>query len=73
LLTIPAAVGTMISMYAIAVVSETVNDRAFVSMSEDLWCLPFLIALRVLPDNPNPWIFYVSLTTAPSFLFQVSI
>ncbi|KAJ2915153.1 hypothetical protein MD484_g5252, partial [Candolleomyces efflorescens] len=58
LLTIPAAVGTMISMYAIAVISETVNDRAFVSMAEDLWCLPFLIALRALPNNPNPWIFY---------------
>ncbi|TEB13966.1 MFS general substrate transporter [Coprinellus micaceus] len=62
LLTIPAAVGTIITMYAIAVVSETVNDRAFVSMAEDVWCLPFLIALRALPDQPNPWIFYALAT-----------
>ncbi|KAJ3521680.1 hypothetical protein NMY22_g12215 [Coprinellus aureogranulatus] len=58
LLTIPSAVGTMITMYAIAVISESVNDRAIVSMMEDVWCLPFLIALRALPDQPNPWIFY---------------
>ncbi|KAH6909505.1 hypothetical protein BKA70DRAFT_1221745 [Coprinopsis sp. MPI-PUGE-AT-0042] len=24
--------------------------------------LPFLIALRTLPDNPNPWLFYVCIT-----------
>ncbi|TFK28560.1 allantoate permease [Coprinopsis marcescibilis] len=58
LLTIPSAVGTIITMWIIAIVSETVNDRAYVAMIEDLWCLPFLIALRLLPDNPNPWIFY---------------
>ncbi|KAF6757667.1 hypothetical protein DFP72DRAFT_1044125 [Ephemerocybe angulata] len=58
LLTVPSCVGTIITMYAIAVVSESVNDRAFVSMAEDVWRLPLLIALRCLPDNPNPWIFY---------------
>ena len=47
-------------MYAIAVVSETVHDRSIVSMMEDLWILPFIIAIRALPDSPNPWTFYVS-------------
>lgn len=50
---------TIITMWIIAVISETVHDRAYVSMIEDVWCLPFLIALRLLPDNPNPWVFYV--------------
>jgi hypothetical protein len=59
-------------MYAIAVVSETVNDRAFVSMAEDVWCLPFLIALRALPDQPNPWIFYVSLSLSFVVLFELT-
>ncbi|KAJ3542646.1 hypothetical protein NMY22_g3433 [Coprinellus aureogranulatus] len=63
LLTIPSAVGTMITMYVIAVISESVNDRAIVSMMEDVWCLPFLIALRALPDQPNPWIFYLTFVT----------
>ncbi|KAJ3504079.1 hypothetical protein NLJ89_g8125 [Agrocybe chaxingu] len=58
LLTIPSTVGSMITMTIITLVSENLNDRAFVSMSEDVWLLPFLIALRTLPSNVNPWLFY---------------
>ncbi|RXW20059.1 hypothetical protein EST38_g5807 [Candolleomyces aberdarensis] len=58
LLTIPSAVATIITMWMIAIVSETIDDRSIVAMMEDLWILPFLIALRALPDNPNPWLFY---------------
>jgi hypothetical protein len=46
-------------MYILAVISETVHNRAYVAMIEDVWVLPFLIALRALPDDPNPWLFYV--------------
>ena len=59
LLIIPSAVATIITMWLIAVISEMVNDRAIVSMMEDLWILPFLIAIRALPDKPQPWLFYV--------------
>ncbi|KAF9480960.1 allantoate permease [Pholiota conissans] len=58
LLVIPSTVGGMVTMFALTLVSERLNDRSFVSMSEDVWLLPFLIALRTLPSNPNPWIFY---------------
>ncbi|KAF8201403.1 allantoate permease [Pholiota molesta] len=58
LLTIPSTVGGMISMMVLTLVSERLNDRSFVSMSEDVWLLPFLVALRTLPDNPNPWVFF---------------
>ncbi|KAF9057193.1 allantoate permease [Panaeolus papilionaceus] len=58
LLTIPSTVGGIVTMAIVTLVSENLNDRAFVSISEDFWTLPFLIALRTLPDNPNPWLFY---------------
>jgi hypothetical protein len=46
-------------MFLITLLSEAVNDRAIVSMLEDLWALPFLVALYCLPENPNPWVYYV--------------
>ncbi|KIM42177.1 hypothetical protein M413DRAFT_18580 [Hebeloma cylindrosporum] len=58
LLTIPSTLGRVFNMMALTMVSEAVNDRAFVSMSEDVWLLPFLIALRTLPNKPKPWNFY---------------
>lgn len=58
LLTIPYLVASIITMFAVTLVSETVNERSFVSMSENVWTLPFLIALRTLPSKPNPWIFF---------------
>ena len=60
LLTIPSTVIGMITMFAITLISEIVNDRSLVAMAEDLWTLPFLIAIYLLPDNPNPWVYYVS-------------
>lgn len=47
-------------MFLAALLSEVVNDRSLVSMLEDMWALPFLIVLRCLPANPNPWSYYVS-------------
>lgn len=47
-------------MFVITLISEFVNERSIVSMMEDLWTLPFLVALYALPNNPNPWIFFVS-------------
>ncbi|PPQ82595.1 hypothetical protein CVT25_007109 [Psilocybe cyanescens] len=58
LLTIPSQLGSMITMAGITLISENVNDRAWVSISEDVWALPFLIALRTLPAHTNPWKFY---------------
>ncbi|KAG6914928.1 hypothetical protein DXG01_014392 [Tephrocybe rancida] len=60
LLGIPASVLSIINMFAITLVSETVNERSFVAMTEDVWALPFLVALYTLPDKPNQWKFYVA-------------
>ncbi|KAG9311672.1 allantoate permease [Chiua virens] len=45
LLTIPSQALGIITMFAITLVSESVNERAIVAMMEDLWTLPFLVAL----------------------------
>lgn len=50
-------------MFGITLVSEVVDDRSFISMAEDLWTLPFLIAIYTLPAKPNQWLFFV----CPSF------
>ncbi|RDB15169.1 hypothetical protein Hypma_004852 [Hypsizygus marmoreus] len=58
LLTIPKTVASMITMFLITMVSESVNDRSFVAMAEDIWALPFLVALYVLPAKPNQWKYF---------------
>ncbi|KAJ3732568.1 allantoate permease [Lentinula guzmanii] len=58
LLTIPSTVAGIITMFAITMVSELLNERTFVAMNENLWILPFLIALFCLPENPNQWIYF---------------
>lgn len=63
LLAIPYQVFTIITMFIITLISETVNDRSFVSMAQDIWVLPFLVAIYCLPANPNQWI-YFGLATA---------
>ncbi|KAG1839133.1 allantoate permease [Suillus subalutaceus] len=60
LLTIPSQALGIVTMFLIALVSEFVNECSIVSMMEDLWTLPFLVALYALPSNPNPWIFFAS-------------
>ncbi|RDB30327.1 hypothetical protein Hypma_007245 [Hypsizygus marmoreus] len=58
LLTIPSTVAGMVTMFGITMISESVNDRSFVAMAEDVWSLPFLIALYTLPANPNQWKYF---------------
>ncbi|EGO03481.1 hypothetical protein SERLA73DRAFT_165163 [Serpula lacrymans var. lacrymans S7.3] len=58
LLTIPYNVAGIVTMFAITLISETVNERTIIAMAEDLWTLPFLVALYTLPANPNQWIYF---------------
>lgn len=67
LLTIPSQALGIITMFVITIVSEFVNERSIVAMMEDLWTLPFLVALYALPNNPNPWIFFVVVTGLLSY------
>ncbi|TFK49343.1 allantoate permease [Heliocybe sulcata] len=70
LLTIPSQVMGMITMFGLTLISETVNDRSIVSMMEDLWALPCLIALYCLPENPNPWVYFAVATVLLSYPYS---
>lgn len=59
-------------MFLVTLLSEAVNDRAIVSMLEDVWALPFLIALYCLPEHPNQWVYYVRLAPLSSCVFIVT-
>ena len=59
LLTIPSTIFGFCTMFLVTLLSETVNERALVSMIEDLWGLPFLVAIYCLPENPNQWVYFV--------------
>ncbi|KAG5638010.1 hypothetical protein H0H81_002278 [Sphagnurus paluster] len=59
LLTIPSQVTGMITMFGITLLSETMNERSLVAMVEDIWALPFLVALYTLPKHPNQWKYFV--------------
>ncbi|KAG1826355.1 allantoate permease [Suillus variegatus] len=67
LLTIPSQVLGMVTMFVITLVSESVNERSIVAMMEDLWTLPFLVALYAMSSSPNPWIFFVVVTGLLSY------
>ncbi|OCB91010.1 hypothetical protein A7U60_g1757 [Sanghuangporus baumii] len=67
LLTIPSTVWSFTNTFLVSVLSEAVNDRARVSMIEDVWALPFLVALYCLPANPNQWVYYGLATALLSY------
>ncbi|KAJ7089308.1 allantoate permease [Mycena belliarum] len=58
LLTIPSTVAGVFTMFGITLLSETVDDRSYIAMAQDLWTLPFLIALYLLPALPNQWVYF---------------
>jgi hypothetical protein len=60
-------------MFIITVVSEVVNDRALVAMVEDLWALPFLVTIYLLPAHTNPWIYYGVITALLSYPYVAGL
>ncbi|KAF9226376.1 allantoate permease [Gyrodon lividus] len=67
LLTIPSQAMGIVTMFVITLASESVGERTFVAMMEDLWALPFLVALYALPSSPNPWLFFGVVTGLLSY------
>ncbi|GJJ06898.1 hypothetical protein Clacol_001094 [Clathrus columnatus] len=67
LLTIPSTIAGLFTLIGITLASEAVDSRSIVSMAEDVWALPCLIALYTLPANPNPWSYYSVATVLLSF------
>ena len=67
LLTIPSTVAGIFTNFGISLISELVNERSLVAMAENVWALPFLIAIYSLPANPNPWAYYGLATALLSY------
>jgi hypothetical protein len=64
LLSIPPAVFLIINMMLMTYVSEKVNQRAYMGVATQLWVLPCVIALLILPlSTENPWTTYGILVT----------
>ncbi|KAJ5494433.1 hypothetical protein N7463_010520 [Penicillium fimorum] len=62
LLTIPAAVITIITMISITWVAERTNQRFLWGVVVEIWNLALLIALELLPQKSMPWPRWVILT-----------
>ncbi|KAK2031340.1 phthalate transporter [Colletotrichum zoysiae] len=63
LLAIPYTVGHMITMLAITYLDEVLGELTFVSMSGQVWALPFLIYLNVVNiSEVNRWVLYAVIT-----------
>lgn len=57
-LSVPNVVISMINLVLITLLSEIVNNRTIVSMIENMWFLPFYIALVALPEDVKPWTWF---------------
>ncbi|KAI6046795.1 allantoate permease [Pisolithus marmoratus] len=67
LLSIPYQALGIVTMFLVTLLSEHIGERTFVAMLEDLWTLPFLVALYALPSEPNQWVFFGIVTGLLSF------
>lgn len=59
LLCIPAYVLFIINLLIVTRVSEKINDRFILGTISQIWCLPLLIALEVLPATRGHWVQWV--------------
>ena len=59
LLTIPAYTLFILQLLFWTWLSEKINSRILVVLIAQLWCLPLVIALAVLPADASPWARYV--------------
>ncbi|KXH65659.1 phthalate transporter [Colletotrichum salicis] len=63
LLAIPYTVCHMVTMLAITYLGEVIGELTFVSMSGQVWALPFLIYLNVVDTSGvNRWVLYTVIT-----------
>ncbi|KAM3419178.1 hypothetical protein BST61_g5122 [Cercospora zeina] len=59
LLTIPAYVIFIINLLVLTWLSEKFNERFLIASISQIWALPLLIALEVLPANRSPWVAWI--------------
>ncbi|KAJ3459582.1 hypothetical protein FSOLCH5_013979 [Fusarium solani] len=67
LLTIPAQLGTTINMLLVTYISGKIGQRALIGLFTQLWFLPCIVALAVLPADMNKWAMYALVTVLLSY------
>jgi hypothetical protein len=67
LLTIPTQAAGAVTLLVMTYVSERVDQRALFGAVTQLWCLPNLIALAVLPTSVNRWTRFAVVTVLLSY------
>ncbi|KAF2829907.1 MFS general substrate transporter [Ophiobolus disseminans] len=67
LLSIPAQVGTTINMLIMTYISEKINQRAYMGIFVQLWFLPCVIAMSVIPDSISRWSRFALVTVLLSY------
>ncbi|KAF9872593.1 major facilitator superfamily transporter [Colletotrichum karsti] len=67
LLSIPCQVATTINMLILTWISEKVNQRALLGVFVEVWLLPCVIALAVIPSDVSRWATYALVVVLLSY------
>ncbi|KAF1999209.1 MFS general substrate transporter [Amniculicola lignicola CBS 123094] len=67
LLSIPAQVGTTINMLIMTYISERINQRSYLGVFVQLWFLPCIIAMSVIPGDTSKWARFAVVTVLLSY------
>ncbi|ETN39112.1 uncharacterized protein HMPREF1541_05334 [Cyphellophora europaea CBS 101466] len=67
LLSIPAQVGSTITMLTLTYFSEIWNERSLLGLFAQVWILPNIIALTVIPSAASPWVKFAVVTILLSY------
>ncbi|KAK7186488.1 hypothetical protein DPSP01_002083 [Paraphaeosphaeria sporulosa] len=67
LLSIPAQIGTTVNMLVFTYISEKINQRSLMGIFVQIWFLPCLVAMAVIPDSSSRWSRYALVTVLLSY------
>ncbi|KAI2625784.1 MFS general substrate transporter [Hypoxylon sp. NC1633] len=62
ILSIPSSALGIVTMLVLTYLSEVWNERSLMGLFAQIWVLPNIVALTVLPSDVSPWVKYVILT-----------
>lgn len=54
-------------MLVLTYFSEVLNERSFLGLLAQIWVLPNIIALTVLPSDASPWVKFAVVTVFLSY------
>lgn len=72
-LSVPAPAIGVVLLFLVVIVSEVVDNRSFVAMSQSVWFFPLCFALYALPSDASPWTFWAVATLQQGFPYVHAI